>query len=315
MIEKAVVIRRATRLEELIARFNTRAQAKFYIEHAGGDFADYEREHDNYCRGLEAVESALRKIIKIQIVDRAFLPNFIVAENEVIVTVGQDGLVANAAKYVRGAPIVAVNPDPRRFDGVLLPFEVSEVARAVESVQEGGAAIERVTMAEAKLSDGQRLLAFNDFFVGASSHISARYRLTFDGRSEEQSSSGILISTGAGSTGWLSSVFNMARGVAAFSGAKGIAQVALARDARQLAFVVREPFVSRVSGAELVVGLIRDVPLAVESHMPRNGVIFSDGVEADYLAFNSGAIASIGVAPEVANRVVKGPTRRGRRTS
>ena len=307
MIEKAVVVRRSTRLEELIARFNTREQARFYIEHAGGDFADYELEHDNYRRGLDAVESALRPIVKVQIIDRSFLPNFVVTPDEVIITVGQDGLVANTAKYVRGAPIVAVNPDPERFDGVLLPFQVTEAGPAVRLVQERAAHVQRITMAEATLSDGQRLLAFNDFFIGASSHVSARYRISQRGRSEEQSSSGVLVSTGAGSTGWLSSVFNMARGVAEFTGGNAGTVTRLPRDARRLVFVVREPFASRASGAEIVAGSVdEDTPLSIESRMPRNGVIFSDGVETDYLAFNSGAIASIGVAREVANLVIKG---------
>jgi hypothetical protein len=37
--------------------------------------------------------------------------------------------------------------------------------------------------------------------------------------------------------------------------------------------------------------------------MPQDGVIFSDGVETDYLAFDSGAIASISVADEKARLV------------
>jgi hypothetical protein len=32
------------------------------------------------------------------------------------------------------------------------------------------------------------------------------------------------------------------------------------------------------------------------SQMAENGVVFSDGIEADYLEFNSGTRASIGVA-------------------
>ena len=75
-------------------------------------------------------------------------------------------------------------------------------------------------------------------------------------------------------------------------------------DAR-LFFVVREPFVSRHSQAAVVAGPIAaGTPLGIESHMPSGGVIFSDGVEADHLDFNSGATASIGVAPERANLVV-----------
>ena len=62
--------------------------------------------------------------------------------------------------------------------------------------------------------DGQRLLAFNDLFIGARTHVSARYRVEYAGKQEQQSSSGLLVSTGAGSTGWLSSVMNMPSAVA-----------------------------------------------------------------------------------------------------
>ena len=59
MYEKLVIVTRRTRLEELIARFNTPGQARFYIEHAGGDFGDYEREHDAYRRALDRVRREL----------------------------------------------------------------------------------------------------------------------------------------------------------------------------------------------------------------------------------------------------------------
>jgi hypothetical protein len=36
--------------------------------------------------------------------------------------------------------------------------------------------------------------------------------------------------------------------------------------------------------------------LILESQIPDQGVIFSDGVEADYLTFNSGAIAKVQIA-------------------
>ena len=45
---KVVLVTRRTRLEELIARFLTADQARFYVEHLGADFSDYEREHAAY---------------------------------------------------------------------------------------------------------------------------------------------------------------------------------------------------------------------------------------------------------------------------
>ena len=60
---------------------------------------------------------------------------------------------------------------------------------------------------------------------------------------------------------------------------------------------MREPFPSRSSEATIIVGNVsNDQPLILESHMPENGTIFSDGLEADYLEFNAGTVAEIKVA-------------------
>jgi len=305
MLEKVVLVTRKTRLDELIERFNTRAQAQFYIEHAGGDFASYVMEHDAYHHSLEIVRRAIETGLKIQIMDRTLVPTYLFAKSDVVVALGQDGLVANTAKYVGGQPILGVNPDPARFDGVLLPLNPANLKPSLERTIEGKAAVRRITMAEARLRDGQRLLGFNDLFVGARTHVSARYGISYNGRRENHSSSGLIISTGAGSTGWISSVFNQTSGILAFLGGSPVTPIHMNWEEERLLFLVREPFLSRSSQAAIVAGNISsEKSLTVESQMPVDGVIFSDGVAADHLNFNSGAIASIGVAPEKANLVM-----------
>src|SRR5262249_35807544 len=172
-----------------------------------------------------------------------------------------------------------------------------------------------VTMARAELNDGQVLLAVNDLFIGQRTHASARYRLRFDGREEDQSASGDIVSTGGGPTGWHRSILTGAVGIiGAYLDDEGVRDL---RDryrfdweARHLVFHVREPFISKTSGAELVQGEIEpDRPLEVVSHMPQNGVIFSDGVEEDRLDFNSGAIARIGLADRTLRLVLPDPER------
>ena len=305
MFEKIVLVTRKTRLEELIERFNTQAQAKFYIEHAGGDFSAYVLEHEAYRRSLEEVRRAIETGLKIQVMDRTLVPTYVFSKSDLIVTLGQDGLVANAAKYVGGQPILAVNPDAERFDGILLPFQSPGLRPNLERTLAGKARVRAVTLAEARLKDGQRLLAFNDLFIGAGTHVSARYRIRYGDRRENHSSSGIIVSTGAGSTGWLSSIFNETSGILAFLGGAPVKAVRMEWEEERLLFVVREPFVSRHSQAAIVAGaILPDAPLALESQMPVGGVIFSDGIEADHLDFNSGAIANIRIAPEKANLVV-----------
>ena len=297
MYDKLVVVTRHTRLEELVARFNTPGQARFYIEHAGGDFGEYQVEHDAYQRALERVRREVEFGLPRQFLDRGLLPTYTFGPADLVVTLGQDGLVANTAKYAGSQPIVGVNPDPARFDGILLPFTPAGARAAVAGVLEGRAATRGVTLAEAVLGDGQRLLAFNDLFIGARSHVSARYRLRAGERDEVQSSSGVLVSTGAGSTGWMSSVFNMAAGVTRFGGGRSGAAMLLEWEDRRLLYAVREPFRSRHSAADLVAGLVEPgEELVLESRMPSGGVIFSDGIETDFLDFNAGAEARIRAA-------------------
>ncbi len=303
-VEYAIIIKNKTRLETLIERFNTKAQAKFYIERSGGDFNDYEKENEIFHQSLSVVQRNLASVLKNKIVDRSFLPSFIFNNNQVVLAVGQDGLVANTAKYVQRIPIIAINPDPERFDGILMPFNSTNFLPAVDAVINNNYQSKLTSFAEAKLNDGQRLLAFNDLFIGASSHISARYQLTFNNHTEEQSSSGIIVSTKAGSTGWLSSVFNMSLGIHNFVERDQRMKKDVKLKDNQLLFAVREPFESKKTQIKTTVGIIAgQTKLVVQSLMPNHGLIFSDGIETDFLKFNSGAIATIGIAEEKANLV------------
>jgi len=147
-------------------------------------------------------------------------------------------------------------------------------------------------------------------FIGQRTHVSARYRIAVAGREERHSSSGVLVSTGLGSTGWLRSVY---AGWAAVAGAaterpktgrtvvppkdSAVKNVTFPWNADYLRFVVREPYPGPTTGANVVAGIIgAGKQMTIVSEMPENGVIFSDGIESDYLEFNSGALATIGVA-------------------
>ncbi|GHN00593.1 sugar kinase [Cytophagales bacterium WSM2-2] len=303
--ENTILVIGKTRLEQLIERFNTKAQAKFYIEHSGGNFSDYEQEHETFHRSLDKVVRTIDCFSKHKAIERKFLPNFLFSPKDVVVALGQDGLVANTAKYVNGLPIIGVNPDPHRNDGVLLPYTSDTFEKGLAAVFENQFSCKQVTMAQAKTTDGQTLLAFNDLFVGPASHTSARYKINYDSQSESQSSSGLIVSTGAGSTGWLSSVVNMSNGIhSAFQKSTTDIKLKLKWEEDRLVFVVREPFRSKHSQATLTAGFITSKkPLVLESNMPFNGVIFSDGIESDFLQFNSGCSVEIGIAKQKANIV------------
>ncbi len=323
--DSVIIVKSKTRLESLKERFNTSSQAAFYIERSGGNFQDYEEEHDQFHRSLDLVYRNTSKYLKAKILEREFLSSYIFSPEQLIVIVGRDGLVANTAKYLDGNLILAVNPDEARNDGVLLPFNSANFINGLLQVQDNKAKYHKISLAEVKLNDGQSLMAFNDFYIGAKTHVSSRYLLRHAGKEERHSSSGILVSTGAGSTGWMSSVFNMANSLQKLHApVQKMASKSLKKikapsksssdptisprkmnwETEELFFVVREPFRSKITGINLTAGYIqKGKTLEIESLMPDYGVIFSDGVEDDYLSFNAGAIANIGLADKKANLV------------
>lgn len=305
---KIVLVKRKTRLEDLIARYNTIDQAKFYIEHLGADFSDYTLEDEIYKSAITSAYRQMEQLGRVQVVDREHISNYIFGKYDIVVAVGQDGLVANTLKYLSTQLLIGVNPDPKRWDGVLLPFLVNEITSVLSDVFKGKRRSRKVTLAKAVLNDEQVLYAVNDLFIGRKTHVSARYLIELGGKSEQQSSSGIIVSTGLGSTGWFKSIaagaFGIVQGLSSTSGIHN-QQNNFDWDSQYLYYSVREPFPSKTSGTDLVFGKInRNRPLKIISQMPENGVIFSDGIEDDYLQFNSGVEATITIAEKTGHLVV-----------
>jgi NAD kinase len=297
---KIIIITRKTRLDGLIARFNTVDQAQFYVESLGEDFTDYIGEDLLYKNVVRETEATLSTIGRVQMLDRSYMANFVFGAKDTIVIIGQDGLVANSMKYLNGHAVIAINPDPKRWDGALLPFTPVDAKTIIQEVFAGSRTIKEITFAKASLNNGEEMLAVNDLFIGPKTHTSARYKINVGGTQEQHSSSGIIVSTGLGSTGWLRSLLAGAQGIV---GAQNVHNSRICDpnqftwDADFLSYTVREPFPSQITSTELVFGEVnKNEGLVITSMMPQNGVIFSDGMEADFLEFNSGTTATISVA-------------------
>lgn len=285
---RAVVLTRRSEYDELLRRHATREQARFFLEGRGQSIAELERRHERQARALEIVSGAVPGRWRRARVDRSDLSRFLFEPEDVVVVVGQDGLIANVAKYLDGQPVIGVNPDPERYDGVLVRHPPRAAARLLDAVPAGEVDRELRTMAEARTDDGQRLVALNEVFVGHRSHQSARYRIRWAGREERQSSSGLLITTGTGATGWARSITLQRR-----------ADIPLPGPCTdRLAFFSREPFPSVATGTSIGEGLLAaDEQLEVISEMNDGGVIFGDGIEEDHLFFHWGLRLTVGLAP------------------
>ena len=296
--KKIVVVTRETRVDHLRKRFNTVDQAKFYVKRRGGKFKDYLAEDAQYKESVGNLESNIFEWGNVQFIDRAYLPNFVFGPEDTVIAIGQDGLVANTLKYLKdGQPLIGVNPDPERWDGVLLPFTADEMQEVAGEVLQGRFKTKEVTMARAVLNDGQEILGVNDLFIGKQSHTSARYMIEIDQRRERHSSSGVIVSTGLGSTGWLKSLLHGASAIVESLGETPVTKSGrkttsipvpgpIPWDTPNLYFTVREPFPSQTTQADLVFGKVEpESPLVIRSLMPEEGVIFSDGLENDFYRF------------------------------
>jgi NAD kinase len=290
---KLILVTRKTRLQELKEKYCTLGQAKFYIEHLGERFDDYVAEDAMYAEAQKTVLAQLKQMGRVQLLERSMLATYLFAHDDIIIVLGQDGLVANTLKYLIGQPLVAINPMPDLFDGVLLPFCVADTPGVLDEVLAGRMATKRISMAEVSTNLGDKMVAVNDIFIGPRSHTSARYEICVGDNKEQQSSSGVIISTGLGSTGWFKSILAGASGIAQRTLHKKLNQ-GFAWNSSDLYYTVREPFPSVVTHTNLVFGKIsQGSTFKLTSKMAENGVIFSDGMENDPIQFNAGTTLEI----------------------
>jgi hypothetical protein len=281
---RAVLVTRPTELDALVAEHGTLGQVRFVLARRGLDVTTLESRHARIEAAVRHVLAAIPLSWRRARVDRALLDRFLFEPEDLVIALGQDGLVANVAKYLEGQPVLGLNPLPETWEGVLVRHPVAAAPDLLADFAGRRLMTESRTMVEARLDDGQRLLALNELFIGHRSHQSARYSLTHAGQTERQSSSGVIVSTGTGATGWARSIVRAREGAPPLPAATE----------RSLAFFVREAWPSVHSGATLTDGRVqRDAPLTLVSEMETGGTLFGDGLEDDHLALPFGRTATV----------------------
>jgi NAD kinase len=298
---RVVIVHRRSEYTELLERHATYGQAEFFLRERGRSIDDVRARHEVLEEAIHAVSTRLPDDVRQARLERSELDRYLFAPEDIVLPVGQDGLVANVAKYLHGQPVVGINPDPERNPGVLVAHGPLDAAAVVGRVRTGHARIESRAMVQATLDDGQTLEALNDLYVGDSGHQSARYTVTVPSRgSERHSSSGIIAGTGTGSTGWTSSIA---------SDRKIDATQLPAATSTAISWFTREAWPSIATGAALTGGVLFDgqrLELVVESDRL---VVFGDGIERDYLLAGWGQRLTIGLAERRLNLVVPGSSR------
>lgn len=295
VVPRVVLITRETEYERLLATHATRGQAAFFLSSRGQSIDELEARHHRFTEALDTVSRHVPSKWRRNRVDRAELERFLFEPEDLVVAVGQDGLVANVAKYLSGQRVLGINPDQALFDGILVPFSAHDALQQLIPAMYGDVETQSRVMVEVTLDTGQQLLALNEIFIGHRSHQSARYRVDVATGQEHQSSSGMIIATGTGATGWARSINRSRRDALELP----------APEDRTLAYYVREAFPSNATGTAISTGLLTDqAQLRVRSEMNEGGVIFGDGIESDYLEFNWGVQAEVRIARQTLELVI-----------
>ena len=304
-MDRVVVVSKPTRLEELVLEHLTLGAAEFALASCGQSIAPYQEEDAAYQAALTLVRQQIPNDVPVTSVTREDLPNFLFRENDLIVVCGPDGLFANLAKYIESQLVLTVNPDPKTVAGALMLFPPHAVGGIIAQVRKGSHRTERLPFVKATIDDRRVVWGVNDVFIGRKDHISARYALSFNGERESQSSSGIIISTGVGATGWMRSIATMLAGLTHERIPSKLSALPAATSS-ELVFVVREPFPSPNTGTRLVTGrILPGKPLTVSSEMPDGGYIFSDGVVERAVEWKAGSSVVVSVGDRYVKRIVQ----------
>jgi NAD kinase len=297
---RAVIVHRRTEREQIVREQGTWGQAKFraklYKSSAALDAVS--ERYDAAESALQTVSSAIPSTWRRGAVEREDLDRFLFEPEDLVVVVGQDGLVANVAKYLNGQPVIGIDPNPGSGLGVLTRHQPADCARLLQAVIDGRAPEQPRTMVEATVDErtaGLTLTALNEIYLGSPTHQSARYELTLpDGRTEPQSSSGLLAGTGTGATGWL---------LSAARERHSALPLPTPTD-RALGWFVREAWPSPTTGATLTEGVLEaDQSLSVLVRS-ESLVIFGDGMESDRIPLTWGQTVTITPAPRTLRLVI-----------
>jgi NAD+ kinase len=205
-------------------------------------------------RGLEVVEALRKDLAREGFADGRF---------GLVVVVGGDGTFLDASHWTRRVPVLGVNSDPTRSVARFSGCEWEEFGALLDAYGLGRVKPLRLPRLSLKLN-GKPLKwpILNDVLVAAKSPAAtSRYILRVGARREEQMSSGVWVSTAAGST-----AANQSAGGRVFSAEKPVFQ-----------YVVREPFARKFGPRHMLKGVLgKGRVLEITSTM-REGMIYMDG--------------------------------------
>ena len=260
---RTVVIANKITLFERLTRNGPEARLKALFDARAPIVTKIEASHRDTVRTRERVRQELEHS-GIRVVEHRRGGRVADGRYDAVIVVGGDGTVLDVARGVRATPIIAVNSSPVASVGHFCCATGDDFATVIERIRSGDLGPTR--LARLRLAvDGvvHPYPALNDvLFAAVLPAETARYILRVGGREEEQKSSGIWVSTAAGSTGAVLSAGGVVMDI----------------DEGGFQYVVREPFYrwDEDRRYRLVQGIEHTGTLSITSRMI-NGGVYLDG--------------------------------------
>ena len=162
----------------------------------------FRKTHLKHYRTLAAVEAFLEeRKVPYQRSPRGRILDF--SRYDVVVTVGGDGTFLEAARHCARQKILGINSDPQWSVGRFCVANDKTFSRILETIINGTSKVSLVNRLKFQIKGSKESVnILNDVLVSHSNPAAmSRYLLKVNQRKEEQRSSGVWISTAAGSTG------------------------------------------------------------------------------------------------------------------
>ena len=225
---------------------------------------------------LDHIKKTLKKHeIKYKIRKREKLKEKFFENRDLILAVGGDGTFLIASHGVLSkVPMLGINSDPSSKEGFFMNANKNDFEKKLKRIINNDFKIKKFHRLEAHIGK-KRIpdLALNEYYVASEKpYHTARYYLTVRGKKERQKSSGVLVSTAAGSYAWVKSA--------------GGKELPLYSD--NFEYIIREPYCGKTAAKCRLFNdiLKKDEKIVIEFELG-NGIIIADSTATEH-KFKSG---------------------------
>ncbi len=282
---KIIIVRRWSKLEWELHKKNT-TQEKILDHYEKMGLKDKKwSSHLDQMNSFNKLEAFLNypKVLEGEPLQKADLCGM-----QLVIILGGDGYFSYVSHYIDDQLVIGVKADPKKSSAVLYELDVDDFINFYPMLLQGNFTIANWTRLRAVINAKPiKELSLSDIFVGARLSVDmSRYVIYYKGVQEEQKTSGILVSTGTGSTGWWKKLnLTQQRRMGTF-----------ARTSRTARFVVRDEPSSRLSGYKIVSGKIKpDEVLKIRS-LVDDGVVSPDSYSSLMYPFPAGDTVEISIS-------------------